>query len=82
MIKIKSEVFLSFPLYFFHQFFLEKHTCDKIDVSEKTEKKKEKQRKTNYFEMISQTENEKVRAVCFSPEKKTVLSQMKNVGES
>ena len=56
--------------------------CDEIDVLEKTEKKKEKQRRTNYFEMTFQTENEKVRAVCFSPEKKTVLSQMKNVEES
>ena len=68
----------------------EKRTYDKIegyvlDISETRQKKLKEEDKRNpkeepikYFELTFQTQNENLRAVCFSPEKRKRLVQFKN----
>ena len=73
---------------------IEKRTHNKIegyvlDISETRQKKlKEddkrdpKQEPIKHFEMTFQTQNENLRAVCFSPEKRKRLAQFKTDGVS
>ena len=75
-------------------FVIEKRTHDKIkgyvlDISETRQKKLKEDGKRNskeehivYFEMTFQTQNENQRAVCFSPEKRKRLAQLKTDGVS
>ena len=73
-------------------FVIENCTHDKIegyvlDIPEAKQKKLKEDRKRNpkeepikYFEMTFQTQNENLRAVCFSSEKRKIVSQFKTVG--
>ena len=75
-------------------FVIEKRTDVKIegyvlDISETRQKKLKEDGKRNskeehivYFEMTFQTQNENQRAVCFSPEKRKRLAQLKTDGVS
>ena len=60
-----------------------------MDISETKQKRLKEADKRNpkeepiqYFEMTFQTQNENLRAVCFSPEKRKRLAQFKNDGVS
>ena len=74
-------------------FVIEKRTHDKIegyvlDISERRQKKLKEDKRNpkeepiKYFEMTFQTQNENLRAVCFSPEKRKRLAQFQTDGVS